>query len=336
MDLPIWFMPHVNTQRSDKPCEDDAPFCGEADVIQPGDVLHTDVGICYLRLCTDTQEMGYVPRLDEPGVPAGLEKALTVGNRWQDLLTGEFVTGRTGNEILAAAQEAAKAEGIHHSIYTHPLGVFGHAPGPTIGMWDNQGKTPVRGDWPLYAHTAMPSKATSKSRCPNGTATWCRSSWSKARSSTAKRSTTLPDAKPNGTWCAEEPIMKHVVFLCTENSNRSQMAEAFARMHGAGVLEPTSAGSSPSGKVNPRAIRAMAEKGYDLAAHTSKSVEDLRGRHFDAVITMGCGDQCPWLPGDLREDWGLPDPREMEPVEFNQVRDEIEQRVQHLVARLRA
>lgn len=128
--------------------------------------------------------------------------------------------------------------------------------------------------------------------------------------------------------------MKSVVFLCTENSNRSQMAEAFARIHGQGVLDPVSAGSSPSGKVNPRAIRAMAEKDYDLSVHDSKSVEDLRGRHFDAVITMGCGDQCPWLPGELREDWGLPDPREMEPGPFNEVRDEIERRVLELVKTL--
>ena len=128
--------------------------------------------------------------------------------------------------------------------------------------------------------------------------------------------------------------VKRVVFLCTENSNRSQMAEAFARLHGAGVLDPVSAGSSPSGKINPRAVRAMAEKGYDLAVHASTSVQDLRGRSFDAVITMGCGDQCPWLPGELREDWGLPDPRDMEPAAFNAVRDEIERRVLDLIARL--
>ena len=128
--------------------------------------------------------------------------------------------------------------------------------------------------------------------------------------------------------------MKKVVFLCTENSNRSQMAEAFARMWGEGSIEAFSAGSEPSGKVNPKAIRAMAEKGYDLARHGSKSVEDLRGQSFDAVISMGCGDKCPWLPGKLREDWGLPDPRDMEAEAFAQVRDEIERRVKDLVDRL--
>jgi hypothetical protein len=154
LNLPIWFMPDVNAQRSSIACERDSPFCGIQDtVIRPGDVLHTDVGICYLRLCTDTQEMGYVLRLGESTVPEGLAKALAVGNRWQDLLTREFVTGRTGNEILAAAKGSAEAEGIHSAVYSHPLGVFGHAPGPTIGMWDNQGPVADRGDWKLLPST---------------------------------------------------------------------------------------------------------------------------------------------------------------------------------------
>ncbi|MEM7582997.1 MAG: M24 family metallopeptidase [Acidobacteriota bacterium] len=154
LDLPIWFMPYVNTQRPGDTCDADTPFCGEERVIQRGDVLHTDVGICYLRLCTDTQEMGYVLRLGESSVPEELGAALATGNRWQDLLTAELETGRTGNQILAAARRAAEAEGILASIYTHPLGFFGHAPGPTIGMWDNQGPTPIRGDWQLYPNTA--------------------------------------------------------------------------------------------------------------------------------------------------------------------------------------
>jgi hypothetical protein len=154
LGLPIWFQPSVNLQRRGDDCEADNPFCGASDIpIQRGDVLHTDVGICYLRLCTDTQEMGYVLQLGEMAPPPGLIEALAVGNRWQDILTGEFVTGRTGNEILAATIATAEAEGIASSTYTHPLGHFGHAPGPTIGMWDNQGPTPVRGDWQLHADT---------------------------------------------------------------------------------------------------------------------------------------------------------------------------------------
>ncbi|MEM8997929.1 MAG: M24 family metallopeptidase [Acidobacteriota bacterium] len=153
LGLPIWFMPYVNVQRPGVECTADTDFCGISDVVQPGDVLHTDVGICYLRLCTDTQEMGYVPRLGEEGPPAGLVEALRVGNRWQDLLTGAFADGLTGNEILKRARASADGEDIFSKVYTHPLGHFGHAPGPTIGMWDNQGETPVRGDWPLYPNT---------------------------------------------------------------------------------------------------------------------------------------------------------------------------------------
>lgn len=155
LGLPIWFMPYVNVQRPEWNHEDEnKPFFGRSDVvIHRGDVLHTDVGITYLRMNTDTQEMGYVLRVGEEDVPDGLKHALAVGNRWQDLLTGSFVQGRTGNEILAATRAAADEEGITCSVYTHPLGFFGHAPGPTIGMWDNQGPTPVRGDWPLHPMT---------------------------------------------------------------------------------------------------------------------------------------------------------------------------------------
>lgn len=155
LDLPAWFMPDVDVQRPATECEEGSPFCGDTDVvIQRGDILHTDVGVCYLRLCTDTQEMGYVLRQGEEEAPAELRRALEEGNRWQDLLTDEFQTGRTGNEILAAARAAAEQAGIAVSVYSHPIGFFGHAPGPTIGMWDNQGDTPIRGDWKLYADTA--------------------------------------------------------------------------------------------------------------------------------------------------------------------------------------
>lgn len=154
LQLPVWFQPYVNLQRPGLECLEDTDFCGTSGIIQPGDVLHTDVGICYLKLCTDTQEMAYVPRRGETGVPAGLRDALAVGNQWQDDLTDAFKTGRTGNEILAKSLEASERRDVIASTYTHPIGFFGHAPGPTIGMWDNQGDTPVRGDWPLYPMTA--------------------------------------------------------------------------------------------------------------------------------------------------------------------------------------
>ncbi len=154
LGLPIWFFPDVNLQRQGIACKGDEGFCGVSGVIQRGDVLHTDVGICYLKLCTDTQEMGYVLRLGEAAPPAGLQAALAEGNRWQDLLTGAFVTGRAGNEILARTLEASRKAGIRGSVYSHPIGFFGHAPGPTIGMWDNQRPTPVQGDWRLHPDTA--------------------------------------------------------------------------------------------------------------------------------------------------------------------------------------
>ena len=166
LGLPIWFMPYVNIQRPGIKCEAATPFCGDDGVIQRGDVLHTDVGITYLRLNTDTQEMGYVLRLGEDDVPAGLKKALATGNRWQDLLTGGFATGRTGNEILALARTASENEKINASIYTHPLGFFGHAAGPTIGMWDNQGPTPILGDWKLNPNTAYAIEGNVKVAVP--------------------------------------------------------------------------------------------------------------------------------------------------------------------------
>lgn len=164
LGLPIWFMPYVNIQRQGGDCDDDNPFCGTTGVILPGDVLHTDVGICYLKLCTDTQEMGYVLKLGETDVPQGLRRALALGNRWQDLLTTAFVAGRSGNHILAATQAAARQEGIVSSTYTHPLGFFGHAPGPTIGMWDNQGPTPGQGEWQLQPMTAYAIEGNIKAK----------------------------------------------------------------------------------------------------------------------------------------------------------------------------
>ncbi len=153
--LEPWFHPDVNRQWQGA-TYGNSPFLGDGDpnaVIHRGDVLHTDVGLCYLGLCTDTQEMGYVLKLEESEPPAGLVNAMRTGTQWQDLLTQEFVLGRSGNEILAEAKAALSKVGIRHAIYTHPLGFYGHAPGPTIGMWDNQGPTPIRGDWPLHAMT---------------------------------------------------------------------------------------------------------------------------------------------------------------------------------------
>jgi arsenate reductase (thioredoxin) len=128
--------------------------------------------------------------------------------------------------------------------------------------------------------------------------------------------------------------MKRVIFVCVENSNRSQMAEAFARIHGAGKVEAHSSGSRPSGRVNPKAIEAMKEIGYDLTTHTSKSLDAFNGKSFDAAITMGCGDECPLVVASRRLDWKIPDPRDMSPAQFREVRDLIEAKVKELLLNL--
>jgi len=129
--------------------------------------------------------------------------------------------------------------------------------------------------------------------------------------------------------------MKKILFVCVENSSRSQMAEAFARMHGQGRVEAFSAGSRPSGKVNPKAIAAMKEREYDLSLHASKSLDQIPSHRFDFVITMGCGDACPHVPAVHREDWEIPDPRDMNPEGFRKVRDSIESKVLDLLDRVR-
>jgi len=123
-----------------------------------------------------------------------------------------------------------------------------------------------------------------------------------------------------------------VVFVCVENSNRSQMAQAFAKLHGG--VDAFSAGSRPSGRVNPKAIAAMGELGYELSVHQSKSLTDLPAVEFDAAVTMGCGDACPNLKARVREDWQIPDPCEMPPEEFRVVRDLIRDKVTELLTRL--
>jgi arsenate reductase len=128
--------------------------------------------------------------------------------------------------------------------------------------------------------------------------------------------------------------VKKVLFVCVENSNRSQMAEAFARMHGNDKVEAFSAGSKPSGRVNPKAIEAMGELGYDLSSHTSKGLDEFNGQEVEVAVTMGCGDECPLVHAKDRVDWQIPDPRDMTPDEFRGVRDLIETKVKQLIASL--
>ena len=130
-------------------------------------------------------------------------------------------------------------------------------------------------------------------------------------------------------------MKKKLLFVCIENSNRSQMSQAFAKMYGGENVEAYSAGSKPSGIVNPKAIAAMKELGYDLSTHDSKSLEEVKQyAPFDAVVTMGCGDACPWMPAKQFIDWQIPDPKHMEPAAFNEVRDFIGEKVKTLIQSL--
>lgn len=129
----------------------------------------------------------------------------------------------------------------------------------------------------------------------------------------------MPETKPR------------LLFVCVENSCRSQMAEGFARAIGGERVAAFSAGSRPSGVVNPRATRFMAERGVDLAAQRSKGLDDLPGLPWDWVVTMGCGDACPHLPARQRADWALPDPKDLDDEGFRRVRDRIEALVRELV-----
>jgi hypothetical protein len=172
LNLPAWFMPYVNLQRPGEECTDETDFCGVEGLILPGDVLHTDVGICYLKLCTDTQEMGYVARLGEEDVPESLKRALAVGNQWQDDLTDAFSAGKTGNEILAETHRRSEARDAQSSTYTHPIGFYGHAPGPVIGMWDNQDGVPIGGDWKLHPMTAYAIEGNVKVPVPEWGDQW--------------------------------------------------------------------------------------------------------------------------------------------------------------------
>ncbi|MBS1486574.1 MAG: M24 family metallopeptidase [Bacteroidetes bacterium] len=145
LKLDTWFHPSVEIQRAGK---------DESTVIRPGDLLHVDFGITYLRLNTDTQQHAYVLKAGETDAPEFLKKAFQKGNRLQDILTSHFKEGKTGNQILADTRQQALAEGITPSIYTHPIGYHGHAAGTTIGMWDMQGGVAGSGDYPMHHRTA--------------------------------------------------------------------------------------------------------------------------------------------------------------------------------------
>ncbi len=157
LKLDTWFHPSVSIQRADKEQFDHLRTFDKRpaeNIIQPGDLVHVDFGIKYLRLNTDTQQHAYVLKPSETDAPDYLKKALRNANRLQDIFTGNFKVGRTGNEVLSMSREQAIKEGIKPAIYTHPIGFYDHAAGTTLGMWDSQGGVPHTGDYPLHANTA--------------------------------------------------------------------------------------------------------------------------------------------------------------------------------------
>jgi Xaa-Pro aminopeptidase len=145
LKLDTWFHPSVEIQRQTD---------SKSSVIQPGDLLHVDFGITYLRLNTDTQQHAYILKAGERDAPKYLKDAFKKGNQLQDIFTGNFKEGKTGNQILAESRKEAIEQGITPSIYTHPIGYHGHASGTTLGMWDMQGGVPFSGDYPMHLNTA--------------------------------------------------------------------------------------------------------------------------------------------------------------------------------------
>jgi Xaa-Pro aminopeptidase len=152
LKLDTWFHPSVSIQRN----ESDIIFIKRPQPvpIMPGDLLHVDFGITYLRLNTDTQQHAYILKPEETDAPEYLKRALARGNKLQDILTRSFTEGKTGNQILSEARKQAIDQGLTPSIYTHPIGYHGHAAGTTIGMWDMQNGVPDSGDYPLHNNTA--------------------------------------------------------------------------------------------------------------------------------------------------------------------------------------
>ena len=156
MGLETWFHPTIDTQRTNQELQSHIYSFTKGDkdkIIQKGDLLHCDFGITYIGLNTDCQQHAYVLKDNETVVPQYLATAFKKGNRLQDILTTNMKEGKTGNEILLSSLKTAKKEGLRPSIYTQPLGKYGHSAGTTIGMWDSQGGVPFNGDYSLHNNT---------------------------------------------------------------------------------------------------------------------------------------------------------------------------------------
>lgn len=160
LGMPFWFPPTIDIQRKD------SGVIFEDEVIQEGDLLHVDFGIVYLGLCTDHQRLAYVPRQGETEVPSYIMDAFKINNRFQDIVCENYITGRDGNEIFAASLKQAQDEGIKAMLYTHPIGHYGHGPGPTIGLYNQQGFIKGRGEYPLYPNTCYALELNIKCMIP--------------------------------------------------------------------------------------------------------------------------------------------------------------------------
>ncbi len=154
LGLDTWFHTSIETERSQRSLEEIAASDLDPDILHKGDHIHIDFGVSYLNLQTDTQQNAYILRDDEENVPDYMKLALEEGNRLQDILTSNFRAGRSGNDILARSLQQAREEGLNPIIYTHPIGLHGHAAGTTIGMWDQQDGVPGTGDYLMQPNTA--------------------------------------------------------------------------------------------------------------------------------------------------------------------------------------
>lgn len=159
LGLDFWFEPTMDLERAG------AEGTRLTGTIEEGDLLHCDFGIRYMNLCTDTQRLAYVPRAGETEVPSDIRAAMKVNDRFQDIVCENMVEGRTGNEVLEASLEAARAEGIDAMLYSHPCNMYGHGPGPTIGLWSNQHAIPVAGDVPVSYGTTWALELNTKGAC---------------------------------------------------------------------------------------------------------------------------------------------------------------------------
>jgi len=166
LGLQTWFHTSIEVERSDRSKQEIATNNLDPSLLLRGDHVHIDFGISYLNLQTDTQQNAYILREEEMEVPASLQLALQKGNELQDILTSNFQVGRTGNDILRRTRQQAQERGIGPIIYTHPIGLHGHAAGTTIGMWDKQEGVPGSGDYAMQPNTAYSIELTALVEIP--------------------------------------------------------------------------------------------------------------------------------------------------------------------------